>query len=946
MRLAIEIHSQSSSYSLGKIKMVGSQRKGVQSASRLAFAVHIGILAVLAAQSPVHAAQKASSAVQQEFIAFHIAAQPLDKAVLIFAEQAGLQVLFDSQMLRGLQSQAVNGDFGVQEGLARLLGNNPVEYRFTGERQITLTRVSGEHAGALALGTTSVTASEGNSADWVYQTPSSVAVITREQINKRAPRHAADMLEETTGVYTAVNQRDQGLSVNIRGIQDYGRVNMNVDGMRQNFNVNGHQQRNGVMLIDPEMVSSVEIDKGAQSGMGGAAVLGGIASFNTLQASEFLKDGKEYGGRIRAGSGIGELGNGTYFNGGGVFAFGNDLGDALFAYSERHFGDYRTGRQNADNLGTQIRNKDSRREAWKDWLTSEVGDTGSVTRSQMVKLGLNLPNDQRVQFTYLETDTDSKDAWTYFNAQGDGYDYIRHSKSDINTGNFGLDYSYNPDNELIDFKSKFYYVNTQLDRRNAPHKASANSGNAFGGYEDEFRTSTWGFQAENTSRFDLNNYGQLSWNYGLESYQDILKSKNNLVAAENEKDLAWVEGADPEGKRTMASLFNSLHYQYSYWLTLDAGLRYDRYRLEGKTGMSLWQAPVTQVAGGGQTMVSGEAVRIDRFYDSDREEGKFSPTFGIGIKPGVDWLQFYGRWGKGWRPPAVTEVYMTGRPHGGNATERVFPNPFLKSEESREWEFGFNIFKESLFFNNDRLGVKVAYFDNNIKNFSFLHYGVALPGSSNGGSLGRSAYVNNLTDTKFRGVEYQLNYDMGRMYGNLSYTHMIGSNEFCAKDYYMGGAKKRGKLIRKWSVPVTQPDGQIVPITKREYEWLDDVDRNNKIDCGPTMGSAAYMPADRGSLTLGARFLERRLDTGVRLRYSPGNGENLNEWNYSGVEQAAWPKYSVYDLYASYWPTDALNITLSLENATDEAYFVALGDGNNLSMARGRTLSGMLEYKF
>lgn len=154
-----------------------------------------------------------------------------------------------------------------------MLGNNPVEYRFTGERQITLTRVSGEHNGALALGTTSVTASEGNTADWVYQTPSSVAVITREQINKRAPRHAADMLEETAGVYTAVNQRDQGLSVNIRGIQDYGRVNMNVDGMRQNFNVNGHQQRNGVMLIDPEMVSSVEIDKGAQSGMGGAGVL-------------------------------------------------------------------------------------------------------------------------------------------------------------------------------------------------------------------------------------------------------------------------------------------------------------------------------------------------------------------------------------------------------------------------------------------------------------------------------------------------------------------------------------------------------------------------------------------------------------------------------------------------------------------------------------------------
>ena len=93
-------------------------------------------------------------------------------------------------------------------------------------------------------------------------------------------------------------------------------------------------------------------------------------------------------------------------------------------------------------------------------------------------------------------------------------------------------------------------------------------------------------------------------------------------------------------------------------------------------------------------------------------------------------------------------------------------------------------------------------------------------------------------------------------------------------------------------------------------------------------------------------FLEKRLDTGVRVRYSSGNGENLNQQGYELMDQAMWPKYTLYDLYASYWMTDQLNIALALENATDEAYFVAMGDANNLSLARGRTLSGMLEYKF
>ncbi|MQT78392.1 TonB-dependent receptor, partial [Pseudomonas helleri] len=83
--------------------------------------------------------------------------------------------------------------------------------------------------------------------------------------------------------------------------------------------------------------------------------------------------------------------------------------------------------------------------------------------------------------------------------------------------------------------------------------------------------------------------------------------------------------------------------------------------------------------------------------------------------------------------------------------------------ESKDWELGFNIFKESLFFDNDRLGIKVSYFDNRIKNFSFMRYAVAMPEAPIP-SLTDLSYANNLEDTRFRGVEYQLNYDMGRAY--------------------------------------------------------------------------------------------------------------------------------------------------------------------------------------
>ena len=878
-----------------------------------------------------------SGAASRQLIQFAIPAQSLDSAVLAYAEQSGVQVFFDSRKLAGLRSEGLRGGYSAEDGLRQLLRGAPVRYRFSAAGQVGLERVE-DNGEVMELGATHVNSNR--EGDWVYLTPRSTSVITREQIDKRPPRHAADMLEETAGVYTAVDQRDPGLSVNIRGVQDYGRVNMNIDGMRQNFNVNGHQQRNGVMFIDPEFISSVQIDKGSQSGMGGAGVLGGIASFNTVQASEFLGPDKEYGGRIRAGHGIGELGNGTYFNGSAVFAFGNEVGDVLLGVSERHFGDYRAGSNDTDNLGTQIRLKDQFPQAWQDWIDSEVGDMSSVTRSQMIKLGLNLPLDQRVQLSYLQTDTDSKDAWTWQSADSNSWYYRRSASNDITAKNVAFDYSYSPDNDLIDLKAKLYYVTTRQDRWNAGSTASIGSGNYYAPYTDRFQTDTWGLQLENTSRFYLGQRDSLSVNYGTEMFQDTFKPSSEMVPARSNSSNPFAGGANPEGKRIMASLFADLTYEHDDWLTLDAGLRYDRYRLTGKTGLTTYMYPT------GITQVDLLKQRTELLYDVDQEQGRFSPTFGIGVKPGLDWLQLYTRWGRGWRPPSVTEAFMSGKPHGGG-NELVHPNPFLKPETSHNWEVGMNIFKESLFRSGDRFAAKIAYFDTRIDNFSFLDTNVDLPGTdgATGVSMGRSAYQNNLQDTRFRGLEYSLDYDTGRFYTRLSYTHMIGSNDFCSKQLYLGGAQKKN-ISGTEIVELPIGGGMTIPVPMPVYDAVADADLDAQTRCGDIMGNASYMPADRGSLTAGLRFFDNTLDVGARLRYSKGNGANLETHGYSQLDQALWPQYKVWDLYASYWATPQLNIALSMENLTDQAYFVAMGDSNNLSLARGRTLTGMLEYHF
>ena len=326
---------------------VGS-RTGIHAASRLALAIHLGVAGLLAGGGLLHAAEPVGaapqSAQQQREMDFDIPAQALGSAVLVFAEQAGVQVLFDSLRLHGLHSSPLKGRYSAEEGLARLLGNAPVQYRFTGERQVTLNRVETGRDGALALAPTTISGNlEGRQSDWVYNAPRSVSVVGREQLDRNPPRHAADMLEETSGVYSAVSQQDPGLSVNIRGLQDYGRVNMSVDGMRQNYQQSGHQQRNGTLYVDPELLSEVVVEKGATSTMGGAGVIGGVANFRTVEARDLLKPGQEIGGRIRVTSGLGGRSNGTHFIGSTAFAIGTEVWDMLLAASERHLGDYNPG---------------------------------------------------------------------------------------------------------------------------------------------------------------------------------------------------------------------------------------------------------------------------------------------------------------------------------------------------------------------------------------------------------------------------------------------------------------------------------------------------------------------------------------------------------------------------------------------------------------------------
>lgn len=768
-------------------------------------------------------------------------------------------------------------------------------------------------------------ASNAQEGDWVYDELHSVSEISREQLDNRPARHAADILEQTPGVYSSVSQQDPALSVNIRGMQDYGRVNMNIDGMRQNFMKSGHGQRNGVMYIDPEILSNVVIEKGAPSGVGGAGVIGGVATFNTINASDFLESGKEIGGKIRAMHGD----NGTNLIGSAALAMGNEYGDLLIAASERNLSDYWPG--NKGILG-DIRFGTATEKLSYDIKNNKVPFTNYKMHSQLAKLGWNLSADQRLTFSYLQTQIHSPNAgFMTMLKEGPGigkHGWVSSSVSNVANRNIGLDYSLKPEHiAWLDLTAKIYYVDT--DDKTNTHNANVV-------FRDKFwtqtRLSTRGLQLQNTSFFTLADQHQFRLNYGLEWFSD--RSTGNST---HESML----GITPPGKRSITSTFAQLNYDYDNWLRLEGGVRHDQFRLQGNTWMLSKDFRATYTHENRcykkvhEQYITNEWKRcvitpMKMAWEVDRREQQLSPTAAIGIKPGVQWLEFFGNYGKSWRPPAITEVLATGSAHGHGW---ILPNPLLAAEHSKAWEAGINIQHSNLFIEEDRLVAKLAYFDTRVTDYVNLELSKEKP-LHGGGSFTNATYINNLLATQFRGLEYQLSYDMGLFYTNLNYTRMIGVNSICSKRAWLGGGKN------------------LAGNNKYGHYSVINNNINNIIDCRAArnlFGSSAYLPGDRGSLTLGGRIFDKKLDLGTVIRYNKGHQDNSvigNDGNVNTAYVADWPKYTIFDLYASYKVTNNLILRSSIENITNRAYLVSYGDSISFSPNRGRTIQGGFEYKF
>lgn len=919
-----------------QIRITGSGKKAGQQARRAVLlattAVAVSISMPVFAQTAVDS-QRAGGEQGGEQGAtrpFNIPAQPLSSVVGAFGRQSGLQVTLATPSAGNVRTNAVTGSFTVREALSRLLAGTGVNFRIAGNGR-TVVIGTGQAAADLsgAEGTTvleaiTVTGKTGRNSiagtgyqgtpDWVYETPASVSVVSREAIQSAGVRNTRDVFNRMSGVYAGEgNGSFPTVSPNVRGLQESGRVVVSIDGARQNaqrgFGTGGasiYSANNGQAYVDTAFIRAVEVEKMTNATSGNAGSLGGKVEFRTIRAADLIPEGANKGGEVNISRGT----NGYDFQGSVLAAVREPNGPLSFVagYSRTIMDEYKIGTK-GEALSTALTMKDLLgRDGWSTFFKGE-GDFGDVQAS----------------LSWMHQQNDF--------VQGAATVIDRES---VRNDSVVAKLDWDPESELIDFKSSLWLNDNMTHELRAARSYAVETNLDMG-------LRSFGGTVENTSRFDTM-AGALSLNYGAEAFRDIATSvATSAKITQNPSYASSYTSFSPAGRRDVASVFLNGELEPADWITLSGGVRYDWSRLKGSAtyystrdyqvdtstpcdplrnhygpldyynqvfrpanpawpyalylarawpNISVGCMPGTGIIRPPQTITEYPAHDVD----IDRTYGAWLPSATIELKP-VDWFRPYVSYSQSLRPPTILEAFFAGARPGDSAGYEYAPNQALRAEKATTYEIGANMSFDGVLLDNDSLRIKMAAFRREVKDYIALGHLVTdqVPDRI------YTSFVNLDGTTYMRGLEFEGNYD--------------------ARSFWLGGSATLLKTdwpdqTQVFSNGTTTTTGEIVA-------WPGDV-------------------APKVKLTLdgGMRFFDEKFSLGARLNHvTPTQSRSLDT---EGNLRELTDPYTTVDLYGSYAFNDKATLRFAVNNLTDRKYIPAA----SAYTAPGRTFIATMNVKF
>lgn len=132
---------------------------------------------------------------------------------------------------------------------------------------------------------------------------SSVATVSRDDLDAQMNNNLKDTLKYTPGVQAQGSGRFGVSGFNIRGMED-SRVKVMVDGVQQPvpYNPGANQQRKYPNMIETDTLAGIEVNKGPSSSLYGSDALGGVVLMRTKNPDDVLiTDGDENRFGIKSG---------------------------------------------------------------------------------------------------------------------------------------------------------------------------------------------------------------------------------------------------------------------------------------------------------------------------------------------------------------------------------------------------------------------------------------------------------------------------------------------------------------------------------------------------------------------------------------------------------------------------------------------------------------------
>lgn len=363
-----------------------------------------------------------------------------------------------------------------------------------------------------------------------------VSVRNRDEIQRQAPQRIGTVISGMPGVTTQENPNDPATSINIRGLQDFGRVAVTIDGARQNFQRSGHNA-NGAFFLDPAFVRTIDITRGPVANIYGSGAIGGVASFETIDPRDILSPGQRIAAQLGFTGVVGGRQNGV---------FGHGIGAVRAT-------DWASGL-----IGLSFRNLNS----YKDGGGFTIADSGQELVSGIGKIVLTPGDGHTIKL--------SGQLQQYEFANGLGTGTSPRRANEVTTSNFVARYAFSrPDNDWLNLNISAYRTTTDTDQRRISGTPAQLGQSRF------FKIETIGFDINNTSRLQFGDV-KMAVTYGIDAFQDRVRTQD--IASNGDE-------TTPSGQRSVYGGFLQSHLNWGKF-DLIGGLRYDSYELSGGNNKS------------------------------------------------------------------------------------------------------------------------------------------------------------------------------------------------------------------------------------------------------------------------------------------------------------------------------------------------------------------------